>query len=201
LQTKAAISEKAAAAQELAQDTMKELFGGRSGVGAQEPGAQTASQQQQEHEREQKQEEAGTASQDAGPSSEGSAGKRAGVTDRVRQAAEAVISEMRAALSSEGPATSALRGAPKGGDIQMAQTTALAHHTVEEPAWQKQWRELRGKVFEWWSGAWAWDDARTPTQSVFHPIPAHTLIPHPPSPLLPAAAWFAPAVCPTVQSA
>lgn len=123
---------------------MRELFGSKPSPKADDAGAQDDKQQQQQQ-------------QGAGPEGEGAPGgqqerqsassaPRRGVVDRFRGAASAALAEMRLALSSESPATSALRGAPKGGEIKMADTTALAHHKVEEAAWQKQWRELRDKA-------------------------------------------------------
>ncbi|KAL6778006.1 TIM44 [Auxenochlorella protothecoides x Auxenochlorella symbiontica] len=142
-QAKAAIAEKAAAAQRLAQDTVKELFGRRSSESSDQ-------QQQQQQEQQGSAQEAASAAGPGGSDEKSRPNREAptkpGLLDRVRSTATVVIKEMVAAVSAETPSTSAMRGAPKGGSLKTAETTALAHHSVAEPAWQKQWRELQNKL-------------------------------------------------------
>ena len=124
---------------------MRELFGSRAGEASSSsqastgkdggPASSTGSTQEKEEQK--------TAE---GPGASEGASARPGVVERVRRSASAALREMRLALREETPAASALRGAPKGGELKTAETTALAHHSVEEPAWQRQWRDLRAKL-------------------------------------------------------
>lgn len=122
---------------------MKELFGRRSSESSDQ-------QQQQQQEQQGSAQEAASAAGPGGSDEKSRPNREAptkpGLLDRVRSTATVVIKEMVAAVSAETPSTSAMRGAPKGGSLKTAETTALAHHSVAEPAWQKQWRELQNKV-------------------------------------------------------
>lgn len=147
VQAKEAISKGAAAAGQLAQETMKELFG------SSQPVASSSSSEQKDEQKKDEQSNASSSSSSAAgaddktkPEDE-SASPATGFGERLRGSASAILREMRLALQAEAPASSALRGAPKGGELKAAETTALAHHAgPEETAWQKQWRDVRHKV-------------------------------------------------------
>jgi mitochondrial import inner membrane translocase subunit TIM44 len=112
-------------AQQLAKDTVGELFGT----------ARDGTADQQHEQQQEQQQQTSTASE-----------KQAAHV-RLRTFLSAALQEMRAAVLPEPPASSALRGAAaKAGDLQTAGTSELVLSSVPESAWQRKWRDMRDSL-------------------------------------------------------